>query len=783
MTGGRINLRVKVTNRGGAGAGPSKLLGHLAPENATALADSVGRAKVRRIAARHSAKARIKVRIPLDIPAGRWRLVVCVGSGKGANDCLTGKTLEVRDGSSWGRIEAARASGKLSQAKALLYELYAMRGDKRLPRAYTGPGELPSGTVFANLAAAFPSLSAADQALLAPYMIEPRYRQSAWGPSKHSRLAPRATASADTVCDDLDSLSGAWKGIKTAHAWFWTRPGNPAASARAGALAGEFERTIWPKLTAAFKTVDDSNSDLCDPLGDSRIDIYLSPPGNSVLGNNRGVTPGLILSPGCKSRTSFIIVKENANRSVLAHEFMHVIQWAYPVCDRAPSWVEGTAAWAEDFVYHADQVEHEYKTALSTPFISMLSQGRTDGYQAWPFWFSLYKKEGIAGIQRVFNSLAGRADFPAALESGPSDGLREAWKRYAIERWNQEPVGASGFPVRASFRNSSWDSFSVLPVTAKTVDVIAGASGVKSFILDSSTQAPLTTWFNPVKIKDPKVRQVVFQNAEEGRPGSVVQAMIKLASGKSRLEDWSNKPKVSLCRDKSDENVVELIIATSNASPRGEPLGEAKHIVTGKNSCSLPTRYQGTWTRVYTWPDRGTWKETIEGTATFVRNPLFPPEVDGQTSVPYEVTSSSVTWTVSGSTPGSCGFVFSGQGTDTPTSNSSFGIPTVMSLESVSGRTGAVDPEPKPYYYSLRASIDPGLVPQYDVTDTCAGTTVKEGLVLPYLDIGWPSPFDTDTPLDRLLKSADPALLDGHLLSDNGSGIMIEDTWSFSGSD
>ncbi len=592
LTGRRVTLRVKVMNRGGSAAGKSRLLARLAPDEATALADVVGRARLGRIAAHGSTTARVKVRIPASTPQGRWRAQVCVGSGKGSNDCRTTKALEIRDGSSWGRIEAARGSGKLGQTKALLFELYALRGDKRLPRAYSGPGEPPGGSVFANLAATYPSLSAADQAKLAPYMIQPRYRQSAWAPAKRSRLRAGAVTSADDICDDLDSLTGAWQGIKTTHAWFWARPDRPAARARARALATEFERRIWPKLTGDFKTVDDSDADLCSGIGDSRIDIYLAPPGNSVLGENGGVAPALFLSNGCGPHTSFIIIPENATRSTLAHEFMHVIQWAYPVCDRAPAWVEGTAAWAEDHVYHSDQEEHAWKGALQLPFTSMLSGGELDGYQAWPFWFSLFKKDGITGLKRVFNTLAAGSDFPTALEAGPSDGLKEAWKRYAVERFNQEPVGASGFPVTASFRNRAWDSFRVLPATGEKATVTIGNAGQRTFRLASSLQAPLTTWFNPVEIADPKVRQVEFHNDDFSRPG-VVQAMLKLASGKWRLEDWSNRDVVKLCRDKPNENVVRMIIATSNASPRGAPIGKAEHQVTARRACSRPT-YGGT---------------------------------------------------------------------------------------------------------------------------------------------------------------------------------------------
>ena len=41
--------------------------------------------------------------------------------------------------------------------------------------------------------------------------------------------------------------------------------------------------------------------------------------------------------------------------------------------------------------------------------------------------------------------------------------------------------------------------------------------------------------------------------------------------------------------------------------------------------------------------------ETIDGTATFVRNPLIPPEAEAIIAIPYDVESSAITWSVSGS--------------------------------------------------------------------------------------------------------------------------------------
>ena len=44
-----------------------------------------------------------------------------------------------------------------------------------------------------------------------------------------------------------------------------------------------------------------------------------------------------------------------------------------------------------------------------------------------------------------------------------------------------------------------------------------------------------------MKITDRAVRELEFQNADNGIPGTIVQAFLKLKSGDWRLEDWSDK--------------------------------------------------------------------------------------------------------------------------------------------------------------------------------------------------------------------------------------------------
>jgi len=232
--------------------------------------------------------------------------------------------------------------------------------------------------------------------------------------------------------------------------------------------------------------------------------------------------------------------------------------------------------------------------------------------------------------------------------------------------------------------------------------------------------------------------------------------------------------------------VQDLVIVSTNTSQT--PISGFTHSLRVANGCALPKRFDGTWTRVYTWPDQGTLKETLNGTATLLRNSEFPPEADQLSAVPYEVQSASVVWNVTGSFDPtlSCRVTYSGSGTDTPIPDHSALTTTDLQLENVTGRPGAPNPEPQPFYYSIRSgtqTFDPANAPMYDVTD-CHGTQ-KAAILVPLFELGNPNPFTPDLDPATLAKSADPRLLAGHRIwsEPDRPTIQIDDTWSFKGSD
>ena len=631
LTGDELPLEVTVANEGNAKSKAFKVTARLAPETGTPVPLVIGSRMAKPLAPGRSKKVDLEALVPSWGP-GAWSVVVCVPPGKRPDDCRASSPLEIDDGSSWALIEAARAAGELDPGEADLYGLYALTGDSRLPSAYRGNADAHGDETFTTIDADWPSLSVDEQAALWPYFIQPGYAQSAWAPPGARKSGSHAILEAKRgppgPCGGLDRVQGAFNGIETTGAWVWYRPGSASRRAKAQTLASEFRREIWPKLTGAFKAVDDTAGAACDPAGDSKIDIYLSSAlVESIRPGAEGVAPGVPIGDICGPKPSFVVLPESTNRWSLAHEFMHVIGWAYRACDRNPTWVEGIATWAGDFVYRGDQVEHGYPKGLLFPYSSMLGED-AGNYQSWPFWYSVAKEGGAPAIKQFIEAL-GTGNTSQALAALPG-GLREAWKRYAVQRWNDAPVGSAGFPVTKAFKQ--WDSFALKPTFEPATQVLLGGLVERTFELKTygpgglanpaTDLAPLSTSYQLAKINDESVRELRFQNPLSGVPGTVVQAFLKLKSGKWRLEDWSDESAVTLCRDEAEENVTELILATSNALATGGPFGRATHLLRARDSCTQAP-IEGTFAGTESYTSDGgevTMDYSFSGTVRFERN-------------------------------------------------------------------------------------------------------------------------------------------------------------------
>jgi hypothetical protein len=771
-------------------------------------------------AARGSRRLVVPGRVPAAVARGELRtLLVCVDppaaiTGKGS--CRKAARIATSGTSTEERIAGAQQAGRLPKSRAILLGLEALRGDKRVPVELRGDLNGPGGEQAALKAAAasFGSLPRAVKAAVLPYFVPPPVPGSAWRTAGRNFRVTRgrkaSAAAAKTDCTGFDSLqlgvgskrtgedSYPWQGVPTSDGkaifWYGTvkdprlKAGEATDRASAIHYASVFP-AIWAKLTKEFGEPKSDAKEVCYHGPDGRLDIYVGE--GLIVINARGHSAGklAITAPYpasgrfCTNRPAFIMARAGLDPFALAHEFMHVLQFShrYATCDEPISWWdEGGADWAGDFVYPDDNFEQRQSPELvADPLATNLVHL---DYGAWPFWMMLQRTQGTGVLRSIFAQLQTQRSV-AAVNAAIPGGYATQIPLFYLNVFNQSPVGDPDFAVPESFLK--WDKWKQTPAVPAAATITLGSQPADTLKLPIQRKDgfPMLSVgaYHRVDIPDPKVREIKFTNDLAGKPGAHVDAMLHMADGTWKLADWSAAKTTTLCRDQADEDVKDLVIVTTNAGIT--PLSTFTHTLHVAANCPFPKRFDGTWRRTYTWESRGTWNEEITGTASYVRNAAFPPEADSISQVPYDLESGRVKWTVSGVQDAgtSCPTFFSGEGTDTPTVNNS-GTPTDLGLENVTGKSGVPDPEPSPFYYSIRASVEPTTDPSYNVTN-CDGTA-PEGIVLPYLEIGHPGPFTSDVPQDQVQKSANPRLLEGHHVGFNeGGDIRIEDSWSFKGSD
>lgn len=92
-------------------------------------------------------------------------------------------------------IDAALAQGQIDDMTALVYKVYAVFGDPRLPAEYRSPDKaIREGTeVMAEAMGRYDALPAETQALLLPFLLPPYY-QGSWDDQQPAEGGPLAAA-------------------------------------------------------------------------------------------------------------------------------------------------------------------------------------------------------------------------------------------------------------------------------------------------------------------------------------------------------------------------------------------------------------------------------------------------------------------------------------------------------------------------------------------------------------------------------------------------------------
>ena len=570
-------------------------------------------------------------------------------------------------------IDAAVAAGQIDAETGLVYRVFALYGDPRLPAAFQGNDEtLRDSHALEDAVTTWSTLSSAARSAIGRYLLPPLYQPATPGAANAlAKAAVRAAADNGPKWDDLCALAvpnPEWTSYtednSPTRVW-WNAANNPgdAMRTRAQLIHDQVETKIRPTLDADLGATPISDQGGPCNGGDGKLDVYLA--------DNDSGYHAVPLQPRGQASSGFIVIRTRAPSGnpqgpsgqvqALAHEYMHLLQYTFPWAvqgeegKEAYGWfAEASAQWAMDRVYPTGfpsddgqlvrmVLEWTGNTTIEQPLDAVGALGPVaggldrylslkwqcppgcDGYWNWLFVRYLTgDRWSNVGIVRTI--LVAQASEPDALHAVNTviatstderwRDFRDVWSGYAAAYWNQPPVDPF-------FKWASVPGLEGL-VTVPT-DVANGGQAehrIDSVFRDRypSEELPyLTAAYAHLRFVDSTTREIRVTSPFAGDAGDL-QAIVHIAGG-----DWQKPVPVSgtrsFCRDNPAENIDGMVLIASN--PLYASTATIKMItpVTVKTECTprdFPRSVEATgtyrlhWTTSYDSGDGHTYHETGE---------------------------------------------------------------------------------------------------------------------------------------------------------------------------
>jgi len=542
-------------------------------------------------------------------------------------------------------IDQALSLGTITAEQALTYRVFAMFGDERLPAPFDGAPE--KGTdhlLLPQISVSINTLSQATQDILRPFLIPPIYAEG-WYAKKHglSAAAPAAAsrlASAPniTINCTASGLPDFFRRVSTVHFDIHYRTWGDGFMDEATvkvveAIASVIEEVYQAETLLLGRFPLSDLSEKCNG-GNDRVDVYFVNYGAGGKGGQvttYALPEELIAQNACAKRPSYMIlnqlsreffkaaaVPEGARllvKSIVAHEFLHVLQFAM---DRAAScadteWFdEATAQWVidhvvpsipqgvpgefgyEDGFQKVDATKKRSGSILanylySDHMRSIEKRGANpleNGYADYLFFQYLARKHTPATIKQIFDAMAAGQNSVEAIASVID--MKAVWPEFAKTLWNDwenkvlddwhnlDEYDFGLFHVftqtsAAATESASPDKFRPIAIDQK------GERRAKFTLLENALdefsgnyyEIPQRSMFYEyLKFTDPSVHSVLFFNPIATLPSNEfmkLQVLKKIGGAWSAAEDWTMEPYKSFCLDKKDERLEELLIIVSNS--------------------------------------------------------------------------------------------------------------------------------------------------------------------------------------------------------------------------
>jgi hypothetical protein len=439
----------------------------------------------------------------------------------------------------------------------------------------------PAGTVDGQgnaAAAAKPAATPPPPAK--PVVSAPTYTPPPkWDNDPAKRCADKTGAQ---VPQDADLANWDSRIVTSADARFWWPKSRPDLATEATNLATALKDQIYPKLTKLMGHTPLSDGAVqCAHGPDGRLDIYLvdiidrplDQPGPDGKGGTQGTTQPFTCQKGAGNSSYIFLARRD--KETLAHEFFHVLQntFGFKADCKLDGWLsEGTAEWAVEYVYPHSLLD-ETASAWLKNFQPSLIDGDTD-YKAWTFWYSVSQHAGAAAIADVFPLLANRTQIDAA--DNAIGTFRTRWRQFARDAYNRDVVNDT-------FKTPAWTLTSYRPMDTPLQQILLSSETTRDVPVPGSQSLPALTRRYDIDTFNDRVRKITVQGLPSD-PDYHLRALLTMAGGATKEVDVKNGD--SWCRDKPEENVAEIVLVSSNASP-AHPVGGPVHL-TLDSECDLP---------------------------------------------------------------------------------------------------------------------------------------------------------------------------------------------------
>jgi hypothetical protein len=537
------------------------------------------------------------------------------------------------------KIDDALRAGQIDYGTSLLYRAYAFYGDARLPAEFDGDGVEEDIALAGEVAAAGDSLSPSARADLQALLARPTDPGSVFSAPAGATAGFGVTADAPLPCGPTACSS--WVSTAGAHFTVWACDSVDEGT-RSGVLA-DAESLYAPMTSYMGEPVPDTE-------GPATIDIYIVDVGDGVLRDGvckpidreAGAAVGCAYSTpqnlralsGAPVSSGFIeLLLSQAigphRKSTLAHEFFHVLEFAYNTYVTQGSWLtESSAVWAE-WRFVPEDADAEVHVRLpkfqDRDDVPLTTEAGSEPYDAYIFHLFTQQEAGADAMKRLWSGLS-------------SIGVIS----------NYEYVVNQIIPFKAHFGEFALRNLNNIPLLMSKATTYGGTlsgpgldhpppNGVSPEHIEESdlgaTPADVTVAasINYLSAKyvhftaPASAQQITFDFSQLSPANQLdVRLLLKGTQGWTTMHPTGSK--LTLCRDTDGYPGTEAYVVLANTQwEHGTPVAGALHLRTAPACCK---NGKACWV----------------GTASHTKSLTIPIPGDGSATVNFTA-SATVTWT------------------------------------------------------------------------------------------------------------------------------------------